>query len=120
MLKLLAEPHVTFKGQWHSIEDAGINPLPPRRNISLWFGGHEEATLRRIAKWGDGWIMLAHPSGPVANAEFDKLRGYAKEVGRDPNTIGLEVWVSTGAGGPELAPAVPGLAGCGCNARHRQ
>jgi probable F420-dependent oxidoreductase len=101
MLKLWAEPHVTFTGQWHTIEDAGINPLPPRRNIPLWFGGHEEATLRRIAKWGDGWIMLAHPSGPVANAEFDKLRGYAKEVGRDPNTIGLEVWVSTGAGGPD-------------------
>ena len=25
---LWAEPHVTFKGDWHTIEDAGINPLP--------------------------------------------------------------------------------------------
>jgi probable F420-dependent oxidoreductase len=101
MLKLWAEPHVTFKGQWHTIEDAGINPLPTQRRIPLWFGGHEEATLRRIAKWGDGWIMLAHPSGPVANAEFDKLRRYVKEAGGDPSAIGLEVWVSTGEGGPD-------------------
>ena len=27
---LWAEPHVTFKGQWHTIDDAGINPLPTR------------------------------------------------------------------------------------------
>jgi alkanesulfonate monooxygenase SsuD/methylene tetrahydromethanopterin reductase-like flavin-dependent oxidoreductase (luciferase family) len=35
--------------------------------------------------------MLAHPSGAAANAQFDKLRGYAKAAGRDPNAIGLEV-----------------------------
>jgi probable F420-dependent oxidoreductase len=98
---LWAQPHVTFKGQWHTIEDAGINPLPTQRRIPLWFGGHEDVTLRRIAKWGDGWIMLAHPSGPAAQGEFAKLRGYAQAAGREPNAIGLEVWVSTGEGGPE-------------------
>jgi probable F420-dependent oxidoreductase len=101
LLKLWAEPHVTFKGQWHTIEDAGINPLPKRRKIPLWFGGHEDATLRRIAKWGDGWIMLAHAAGPAADAEFEKLRRYLKEAGRDPAAIGLEVWVSTAEGGPD-------------------
>src|SRR5215467_8778046 len=98
---LWAEPHVTFKGQWHTIDDAGINPLPTGRRIPIWFGGHEDATLRRIAKWGEGWIMLAHPSGPVAEAEFAKLREYAKQAGRDPSAIGVEVWVSTGEGDPE-------------------
>jgi probable F420-dependent oxidoreductase len=100
MRALWAEPHVTFKGQWHTIDDAGINPLPARRKIPLWLGGHEDTVLRRIAKWGDGWIMLAHPAGAVANAEFAKLRGYIKKAGRDPATVGLEVWVSTGEGGP--------------------
>jgi probable F420-dependent oxidoreductase len=101
MRALWADPHVTFKGRWHNIDDAGINPLPVRRHIPLWFGGHEDVTLRRIAKLGDGWIMLAHPAGPVANAEFAKLRGYIREAGRDPGSVGLEVWVSTGEGGPE-------------------
>ena len=70
-------------------------------SVALWFGGHEDVTLRRIAKWGDGWIMLAHPAGPVADAEFAKLRGYVKEQGRDPKSVGIEVWVSTGEGGPD-------------------
>ena len=97
---LWADPHVTFKGTWHTIADAGINPVPSGRRIPLWFGGHEDITLRRIAKWGDGWIMLAHPAGPVADAQFAKLRGYVAEAGRDANSVGLEVWVSTGEGGP--------------------
>jgi probable F420-dependent oxidoreductase len=100
MQALWAEPHVTFKGQWHTIDDAGINPLPTRRRIPIWFGGHEDVTLRRIAKWGDGWIMLAHGQAE-AKAEFEKLRRYTKEAGRDPTAIGLEVWVSTGEGGPD-------------------
>jgi probable F420-dependent oxidoreductase len=98
---LWAQPHVSFKGQWHTIDDAGINPLPRQRRIPIWFGGHEDVTLRRIAKWGDGWIMLQHPSGPVADAEFRKLREYAKSTGRNADAIGIEVWVSTGSGGPE-------------------
>lgn len=101
MKALWAEPHVTFKGKWHTIDDAGINPLPGKRTVPIWFGGHEDVTLRRIAKWGDGWIMLAHPRGEVANAEFAKLRSYVKEAGRDPSAVGLEVWVSTGEGGPD-------------------
>jgi probable F420-dependent oxidoreductase len=101
MNALWAEPHVTYKGKWHTIDDAGINPLPTGRRIPLWFGGHEDVTLRRIAKYGDGWIMLAHAAGPAANAEFAKLRGYVREAGRDPSSVGLEVWVSTGEGGPE-------------------
>jgi probable F420-dependent oxidoreductase len=98
MRRLWAEQHVTFKGRWHTINDAGINPLPPRRRIPIWFGGHEEVTLKRIAKFGDGWMMLAHPAGEKAAAEFAKLRRFAEAEGRDPHAIGIEVWVSTGEG----------------------
>jgi probable F420-dependent oxidoreductase len=101
MRALWAQPHVTFKGRWHTIDDAGINPLPLRRRVPIWFGGHEDVTLKRAAKWGDGWIMLAHPAGPVANAEFARLRRYVAEAGRDPKSVGIEVWVSTGEGGPD-------------------
>jgi probable F420-dependent oxidoreductase len=93
MQALWAEPHVTFKGEWHTIEDAGINPLPARRSVPLWFGGHNERTLQRIAKWGEGWIMLAHPAGDAANAEFAKLRALVAAEGRDPKSIGIGVWV---------------------------
>lgn len=101
MKALWAEPHVTFRGEWHTIDDAGINPLPTGRSIPLWFGGHEDVTLRRIAQWGDGWIMLAHAQGPQADAAFARLRSYVSEAGRDPQEVGIEVWVSTAEGSPE-------------------
>jgi alkanesulfonate monooxygenase SsuD/methylene tetrahydromethanopterin reductase-like flavin-dependent oxidoreductase (luciferase family) len=98
MKALWANPYTTFEGRWHRLQDAGINPLPPRRKIPLWFGGHMDVTLQRIAKWGDGWIMLSEPPGPKAVAEFDKLRRLVEAEGRDPASVGLEVWTSTGTG----------------------
>ena len=101
MQQLWAERHVSFKGRWHTIEDAGINPRPTTGRVPVWYGGHADVTLRRIAKWGDGWMMLGHPPGDAAAAEFAKLRRFAEEEGRDPASIGIEVWVSTGEGKPE-------------------
>src|SRR5215471_14610364 len=66
MQALWADPYVTFDGKWHRVPDAGINPRPPQRKIPLWFGGHMDVTLQRIAKWGDGWMMLSEPPGPKA------------------------------------------------------
>jgi len=101
MQKLWADAHVEFAGQYHRIEDAGINPRPASGRVPVWFGGHHEQTLKRIAKYGDGWMMLAYPMGDQAVVEFDRLRRLTEAEGRDPNSIGLEVWVSTGTGGPK-------------------
>jgi probable F420-dependent oxidoreductase len=105
MQALWAEPHVTFVGEFHRIEDAGINPRPaPGPNgsrVPIWFGGHAEATFRRAAKYGDGFMPLAYPAGDAALAAFEKLRRLTREAGRNPSEIGLEVWVSPGAGSEE-------------------
>ena len=98
MQALWANPHVTYHGKWHTIEDAGINPMALNGKIPLWYGGHEDVTLQRIVKYGDGWMMLAHRAGPDASAAFDKLHRTAEAAGRDPASIGLEVWTSVGAG----------------------
>ncbi len=89
---------MNFLGKWHTIEDAGINPLPVNRRIPVWFGGHVDQTLERIATLGDGWIMNAYPPGDAALAEFAKLRHLTEQAGRDPARIGIEVWISGGAG----------------------
>ena len=69
--------------------------------MPIWFGGHAEATFRRAAKYGDGFMPLRYPPGDEALAAFEKLRRLTREAGRDPSEIGLEVWVSPGAGGEE-------------------
>ncbi|HEY1931272.1 MAG TPA: LLM class F420-dependent oxidoreductase [Acetobacteraceae bacterium] len=101
MQALWASPHVTFNGKWHTIQDAGINPRPVSGRVPLWFGGHAEATFRRTAKYGDGFMPLAYPPDDTALAAFDKLRGLIRDEGRDPADVGIEVWVSPGVGGED-------------------
>lgn len=95
---LWTEPHVDFTGEYHQIPDAGINPLPIQQPIPLWFGGNGERFLRRVAQHGDGWVTLYHRPNSEAAVAFDRLRGYAEEVGRAGADIGLGVWVSMGEG----------------------
>src|SRR5258708_11042333 len=46
-------------------------------------------------------MPLAYPAGDEALKAFDKLRGLIKAAGRDPASVGLEVWVSPGKGAPD-------------------
>ena len=98
MQRLWAAPHVTFKGRWHTIEDAGINPRPPSGRVEVWFGGHHERTLQRIARRGDGWMPNAYQPDQEALDIFAKLRALTEQAGRDPAAVGIEVWVSMGTG----------------------
>src|SRR6201987_103306 len=98
MQALWANENVDFTGEFHRIEDAGINPRPTSGRVPIWYGGHAEATFRRAAKYGDGFMPLAYPQGDAALAAFDKLRRLTREAGRDPAAMGIEVWASLGAG----------------------
>ncbi|HVZ08271.1 LLM class F420-dependent oxidoreductase [Rhodopila sp.] len=98
MRALWAEPHITFKGRYHTIDDAGINPRPASGSVPIWFGGHHEHTLPRIAKWGDGWMPNAYPPDQTALDIFGQLRRMTEEAGRDPASVGIEVWTSLGDG----------------------
>jgi probable F420-dependent oxidoreductase len=87
---LWTEPVVTFTGRWHTVEEAGINPLPVQRPIPIWIGGYSEATLRRIARLGDGYFPAARPPDDQARAAIEQLHGYLREAGRAPESLGLE------------------------------
>jgi probable F420-dependent oxidoreductase len=93
LLRLLwREPVVSYRGLWHTINEAGINPLPVRRSIPLWMGAHAEAGIRRAARLADGIfpVNVQDPAGYV-----ERLRGWLAEAGRDPNAFGVEPWVPT-------------------------
>ena len=88
--RLWTEKSVTFNGQFHTITAAGLNPLPTR-SIPLWFGGQSEPVLRRVGRTGDGWFPF-YPwfVEEQVRADFETIKGYAREAGRDPKSIGLE------------------------------
>lgn len=95
MRKLWTNELVTFKGQWHKVTDAGLKPLPIQRPIPVWFGGGADQVLSRVARLGDGWLPLLGPDAKC-RAAIEKLHSYAREAGRNPESIGIEGRVFAG------------------------
>jgi probable F420-dependent oxidoreductase len=90
---LWSDPVVTFKGRWHTIDAAGIKPLPVQRPIPIWIGGSVEATLERVARLGDGWFPQMPPN-EQAKKMIDLLRTHVEAAGRSMNEIGIEARLS--------------------------
>ncbi|HRJ43625.1 MAG TPA: LLM class F420-dependent oxidoreductase, partial [Caldilineaceae bacterium] len=78
---------VIFQGQYHTIPDAGLYPLPIQQPIPIWFGGGSDAALRRMARLGDGWMTNTGNLDQLAG-ELATLRGYISDAGRDPAAFG--------------------------------
>ncbi len=98
---LWCDPVIDFRGKWHRVDRAGINPLPVQRPIPVWMGGGYdrakkivvEPALRRIARLADGWFTHVQPGDEGAIERFGEL---VREAGRDPRSVGLEGRVNAG------------------------
>jgi probable F420-dependent oxidoreductase len=101
MRRLWSEPLVDFKGKWHTIPDAGLNPLPVQRPIPIWFGGTAEVALRRLARLGDGWITLSRRAADAKPA-LAQLDRFIEEAGRTRSQVGLEARISYESGDPKV------------------
>jgi probable F420-dependent oxidoreductase len=99
--RLWTAPLVTFEGKWHTVPDAGLNPLPVQGAIPIWFGGRAELALRRAARLGDGWLPNQR-SAAEARPSLVLLRRFLEEAGRSPGEFGLEPRLLYGNGDPNL------------------
>lgn len=108
MRALWTQEVVDFRGRWHRIDRAGINPLPVQRPIPTWMGGGwdrqkrviVEPALRRIAKIADGWFthLPANEDGRMGMEAFRRL---VREEGRDPAKVPVEGRLPAAKSGPE-------------------
>jgi probable F420-dependent oxidoreductase len=98
--RLWTQPLVEYTGRWHTIPDAGINPLPIQRPIPIWFGGHADPVLRRLARMGDGWLPLFKTPAETRPA-LQKLDDYLAQAGRTRKDIGIEPRLQYGDGEPD-------------------
>jgi probable F420-dependent oxidoreductase len=88
MRALWTNDSVNFEGKWHTVPDAGINPLPIQQPIPIWLGGGADIVVKRIARIADGWMPMWQPD-EAGLKELDKLFMYAKEAGREGSDIGI-------------------------------
>ena len=62
LMRLLWESEVLeYKGDYHHIDKASINPRPSK-SVPIWFGGGAPQLIERCADLGDGWIPLMGPN----------------------------------------------------------
>ena len=87
MRKLWADDVVDYNGEWHTVTDAGINPLPTRRSIPVWLGGMAPQVIDRVGRFADGWFPFYNPE---LKAQLESMREAARGAGRDPDTLGVE------------------------------
>jgi len=86
---LWSDPIVNYEGTWHTIEHAGLAPMPAQRPIPLWIGGGAEVAVRRAVRIADGFFAT---SGSQATYErlMAIIRDEMRVRDRDPATFGIE------------------------------
>ena len=87
MKRLWTEDNVTHKGRFYNVENLTVGPKPIQKpHPPIWTGGSAEVALKRAGTWANGFICgsSAIPDFP---ATWEKISGYAKAAGRDPNKI---------------------------------
>jgi probable F420-dependent oxidoreductase len=104
---LWTEPVVDFRGEFHRISHAGLNPMPIQRPIPIWFGvgsrgqpAPPEAALRRIGRLADGWSPNFSPDAE-GQALVSRVHDHARAAGRDPAALTLEGRIRLAGQGPD-------------------
>jgi probable F420-dependent oxidoreductase len=91
---LLTSENVTFHGEFFTVEDASIGPLPAKP-LDIWLGGSAPGGLRRIGRLADGWLgSLLTPA--EAREAVDTINQAATDAGRhvDDDHFGLSIPVA--------------------------
>ncbi len=110
MRRLWAEPTITYNGKWHTIPDAGLNPLPINKNIPIWLGGTAPQVIDRVARIGDGWFPFFNPN--LAN-QIAEIHEKATALGRSVDDIGIESILPLGGMGQSELDRVKSCADMG-------
>ncbi len=87
LVRLWTEDAVTVQVEGLNLREAVLLPKPyqkPRPPILI--GGYVDAVLQRVARLGDGWLTYFYtPEGFTKS--WTKVCAYAREAGRDPETL---------------------------------
>ena len=112
--RLLAGEHVTFKGEFHSVDDAVLLPAP-RRTVPIMLGSNGARmlgiALPHVDAWNTWFTSYGNTVEGFANLRGD-IDGACVKAGRDPAelTHSACVLVRVGAGAGERPNDIPPVA----------
>jgi len=77
----------SFRGKFFQVENIMLHPLPGRDGgPPVLLAAAAERPLRRIARYADGWLPIS-PDAEAFSRDWQKLREYCAEAGRDPDQL---------------------------------
>ncbi len=84
------EDDPSFEGRYYKLGDVGFYPKPVQEpHPPIWVGGWADGALRRVARYGDAWHAMGPPEALAES--YARIKRYAKEYGRDPDSIALTI-----------------------------
>jgi len=99
MRRLWSEKSFAFDGRYYQFKEIGVLPKPIQKpGIPIWIAaGKNDNALRRVAKFGDGWVTIAHNPEDFASRRR-KIDLYAAELGRRQDVRGSLLFASLNLG----------------------
>jgi len=84
---LWTEKTPSFHGRWYNFDEVDFEPKPVQKpHPPIWIGGESKPTIRRVAKYGTGWL-LSHMSPDFLREHVPLLRKRLAENGRADDEI---------------------------------
>jgi len=92
LVAIWTEDEAQFHGRFVDFDPIWCWPKPlSKPHPPIFIGGETDHTLRRIVKYGQGWLpRVRDPEGVLRGIE--KLRTFAQAAGRDPASIAISAF----------------------------
>jgi probable F420-dependent oxidoreductase len=104
---LLTQERVSVRGEFFTVDEAHIGPLPAKP-LDIWLGGSAPGALDRVGRLADGWLgSFLAPAEALAARET--IQAAASAAGREVEAdhFGMSLAVAPGGGVPaDLATAI--------------
>jgi len=102
MRRLWRENDVSYEGKYTRFANVTIEPKPVQPGgVPIWLASNDvEPGLKRVGRLADAWINNIK-SPEVFGECWHKIRAYAAEAGRAPNSIHPGIYFTLAAGGKE-------------------
>jgi probable F420-dependent oxidoreductase len=79
----------TYHGRHYQISNVNLQPKPVQKpHPPIWVGGNSLPALRRVARYGQGWLPLGLSPQQIAE-KLPVLRRVCEEAGRNPDEIDI-------------------------------
>jgi probable F420-dependent oxidoreductase len=101
---LLTQQNVSFSGKFFTVTGASVGPLPAK-SLDIWLGGSAPEGLRRVGRYGDGWLGSFLTPAEARSAR-EQIQEAAAAAGREIEADHFGISLAVGDITPDFARAI--------------